>query len=210
MTLDKFGFSLGSKAQLTGTPTKAGVYTFTVKASNQNLGVSNVKEFTITISENSSVSKVKIVGSFSNGVKGKLYSSSVTQAAGTKPFYWFLTKGSLPTGLTLKGDESDTVTLTGTPTEIGTFSFTLELMDTYSATEQDFTINITDGSSGGSGGDDPVNPDNPDDPVNPDNPVNPGGEGVSGGSGGGCDTGVAYLWQVGLMMVGYGLIRKRS
>ncbi|MHB0971789.1 MAG: ice-binding family protein [Thermoanaerobaculia bacterium] len=65
-----------------------------------------------------------------NGEVGIAYLATVSASGGVGPYTFAVTSGALPTGLTLDGATGD---ITGTPTTIGTFNF---------------TITATDGSSG--------------------------------------------------------------
>ena len=63
---------------------------------------------------------------------------------GTEPFTWSVSAGSLPPGLTLASDGS----ITGTPTQVGAFTFTLQVVDSSEPTltgTADFTVNIAPG-----------------------------------------------------------------
>jgi hypothetical protein len=53
------------------------------------------------------------------------YTGQLTAAGGIQPYTWSLASGSLPTGLTLQNDG----TLTGTPSETGSFTFTAQATD---------------------------------------------------------------------------------
>jgi hypothetical protein len=70
----------------------------------------------------------------------KAYSASVVGIGGTTPYQWSVTSGSLPAGLTL---DSSTGGITGTPTALGTSSFTVELKDSTSPTPQTATENLS-------------------------------------------------------------------
>jgi streptogramin lyase len=65
------------------------------------------------------------VTSLENGVKDESYSESVSGQNGTPPYTFVLASGLLPAGLTLASDG----TISGTPTESGTFPFALKLTD---------------------------------------------------------------------------------
>jgi len=58
------------------------------------------------------------------------YSQTLSVSGGVGPFTWSLTTGSLPNGLTL----SSTGTISGTPTQFGTFSFTVTVIDSFGIT----------------------------------------------------------------------------
>lgn len=65
-------------------------------------------------------------------------------AVGTQTNLWQMISGSLPTGLTFNGGNlaSDQVTITGTPTETGTFSFGVSITDPLGDTQEKFyTLN---------------------------------------------------------------------
>jgi cyclophilin family peptidyl-prolyl cis-trans isomerase len=70
-----------------------------------------------------------------NGTNGVVYPATTFLAVGgafTPPFTWSLPSGGLPSGLTL----SSGGTISGTPTQSGTFDFTLQLTDVVSRTVQ--------------------------------------------------------------------------
>ncbi len=56
---------------------------------------------------------------------GTAYSTPLAATGGTAPYTWSLTTGSLPTGLTVPSRGS----LSGTPSQTGTFSFTVQVAD---------------------------------------------------------------------------------
>ena len=62
-----------------------------------------------------------------NGMFGTSYSQTIVTATGgvSGPFTYLVTSGALPPGLTLEPDG----TLSGTPTQVGTFSFTITATD---------------------------------------------------------------------------------
>src|SRR5262245_31559212 len=60
-----------------------------------------------------------------NGVVGSSYSQTLSATGGTPPYSWSLASGSLPSGLSL----SSSGTISGTPTQSGTFNFTVQARD---------------------------------------------------------------------------------
>ena len=65
------------------------------------------------------------------GMVGAEYQASLNAIGGTKPYNWAITAGGLPDGLELDGD---TGVISGTPTEGGSFSFTIQVTDAAEAT----------------------------------------------------------------------------
>lgn len=63
--------------------------------------------------------------SFPRGTAGTAYSVQLTAQNGTPPYSWTLDSGSLPAGLTLNSDGS----ITGTPTQTGSFNFVARVTD---------------------------------------------------------------------------------
>ena len=61
-----------------------------------------------------------------NGNVGTAYSQTVSGSGGTAPYLFAVTSGALPTGLLLNGA---TGAITGTPTTVGTFQFTITATD---------------------------------------------------------------------------------
>jgi hypothetical protein len=67
------------------------------------------------------------------------YSQTLTASGGTAPFAFALTNGALPAGLALGADG----TITGTPTDIGASSFTVQATDSLGWTGQrDYTVTV--------------------------------------------------------------------
>jgi hypothetical protein len=64
--------------------------------------------------------------SLAYGSKGVYYSQAFTATGGTTPYYWVVTSGALPPGLTLN---ANTGVLSGTPTLSGTFTFGVTVRD---------------------------------------------------------------------------------
>jgi large repetitive protein len=115
------GLSLGaSSGKITGTPTTAGTYAFTVKVTD-NAGLSATEDTSITIVPAPSLTFGPPPGGWTNTV----YSDTLTATGGTTPYTFSATSGSLPTGLSL----SASGVISGTPTATGTSAFTVKLTD---------------------------------------------------------------------------------
>lgn len=65
----------------------------------------------------------------SDGQDDQAYSDTASVTDGVPPYVWTLSAGTLPTGLSLSGTTTSTVTLSGTPTTPGVYNFTLRVDD---------------------------------------------------------------------------------
>jgi len=109
------GLSMDLDGILSGTPTATGVYSFSVRATNEY--GSDTKLFTL------SVYQLPVITTTVLGYArlGRAYSGQLT-AIGSMPITWFITYGSLPTGLSLN---QNTGIISGEPVESGIFTFTI-------------------------------------------------------------------------------------
>lgn len=79
-------------------------------------------------------------GTFVDAVVGRAYDEAVTVSGGLRPYVVRLDEGRLPEGITLQNG-----VLLGTPTEVGTFTFTVSVRDAnLSSTFQEFTVRVVD------------------------------------------------------------------
>ncbi|MBQ6982469.1 MAG: putative Ig domain-containing protein, partial [Synergistaceae bacterium] len=126
----------GAKATLSGTPTKAGSYTFSLKVTDKN-GVAATKSYTVKITQTA------ISGTFANGVVKAKYTSTITVGGGTASYTWTKASGTLPAGLKLTYSGAK-ATLSGTPTKAGNYTFSLKVTDKNGvAATKSYTVKIT-------------------------------------------------------------------
>ena len=113
-----------STGAITGTPTTAGTFNFTVTATDSTGGQA------ATTSSNCSIviapPTIAVVCITNTGKVGVPYSSAFVASGGTAPYSYAITAGALPGGLTLN---PATGAVTGTPTTAGTFNFTVTATD---------------------------------------------------------------------------------
>ena len=109
------GITLSPAGVMSGTATESGTFNFTVKAENgagydtQDLAIKIVVLPEIT------------TASLANAVLGVPYTATLA-ATGEQPITWSITNGRLPAALYFNGE---TGVISGTPTENGTFTFTV-------------------------------------------------------------------------------------
>jgi hypothetical protein len=116
------GVSLNSAGVLSGTPTTNGTFSFTLKATDY-CGLAATQTFSLTIK--AATLTITTVTPMVSGQQGSSYSQALTAVGGVTPYTWSVYSGSLPTGLSLSSDGD----ITGTPTVMGTFTFTAEVAD---------------------------------------------------------------------------------
>jgi hypothetical protein len=126
------GLTLSAAGVLSGTPTAAGTFTFSVQVSSQsaNSGVLTASQgFAVVIA---GVPSLSIAGVLSGGAVGVPYSGALTGFGGygAGVYAFSLASGTLPAGITL----SASGTLSGTPTAAGTSTFTVQVSNTYTGT----------------------------------------------------------------------------
>jgi len=114
------GLTLGSDGTISGTPTHSGTYGFTVVATDAD-GCPGRATFALTVDcPPLSVDP----SSASDAMASEPYSLSFWVLGGSGTYSFGLT-GSLPDGLSFSGN-----TISGTPTQTGTFTFSIEAQDT--------------------------------------------------------------------------------
>lgn len=126
---------------LTGTPTKAGTYSFALTLSNV-VGLASTtttKTFTITVNKDPGTDTGKpeiTTDTLPEGETGAAY-VVMLEASGQKPITWSKS-GSFPKGLKL--DKYGTIA--GVPTKPGTYTFTLRAKNRAGTVSQKFTVTI--------------------------------------------------------------------
>jgi Putative Ig domain len=117
------GLTLTAAGLISGTPTAPGSKTFAVKATD-SLGFGGTTSYTLPVAP-----APLVVGpqALPAPVAGAAYLGQLSATGGLGPFTFAVTEGVLPTGLTLAGD---TGAISGTPTAVGSFAFTVTATDT--------------------------------------------------------------------------------
>jgi len=124
---------------LTGTPPAIGSASFSITVTDSN-GVARSATFALSVLPPALVITTAQLPRAATGVS---YNQSLSGTGGQPPLTWAVAAGSLPPGLTL----ASSGTISGTPSSVGSFSFTVRLSDSAGdapATSQ-FAIAITSG-----------------------------------------------------------------
>lgn len=132
------GLSLSAAGLISGTPTAFGTFSITVRVTDSNLATA-VAGFTLTIIPDVEPLRIISSGDIDQGRTGVAYSSQLLFTGGRPPRTWNMASGSLPPGLLL----GSTGLISGTPNQIGTFSFTVQLTDSTPGTVTSQPLRIT-------------------------------------------------------------------
>jgi len=130
-----------SSGGITGTPTTAGLYVFTIQV-RDSTGSTDTETFSIRINDPLPLVITNQSDVLPPGTIGEFYCCGNLFASGGVPDYtWTLRDGQLPPGLELTARPGR---ITGTPTTAGTFSFLVRVTDSVGAfAEQTFSITVT-------------------------------------------------------------------
>lgn len=129
------GVTLAANGALSGIPTQAGTFTFTVKAID-GVNQSATKDLSISINLPPAISNT----SFPTGSIGTAYNQTIARNGGTSPLAWSIKAGSLPSGLVL---DNTSGVISGVPSSSGTSNFTIQVTDsTGKSVTQDLSITI--------------------------------------------------------------------
>jgi Putative Ig domain len=111
---------------LSGIPTVAGTYPFTVQvADSQSPPATASAPLSITV--NATLTQLTVVTtSLPGGTQNTAYSAMLAATGGLTPYTWSVTAGSLPVGLHLNASSG---AITGTPSGGGTSNFTVQVAD---------------------------------------------------------------------------------
>lgn len=120
-----------SSGVLSGTPTTAGTYPFSIQASDSG-GHTVTQQYSVVVNTNLTITTASLPEAATN----ESYSQTLAEANGTKPFTWAVASGSLPPGLAL---DATTGVLSGTPTANGASTFTVTVSDSANPPATDST-----------------------------------------------------------------------
>lgn len=119
------GLSLDEETGLlTGTPEEEGAFSVVLQAQDADESLAE-REFSFTVHP-AALSILITTGSpLPTGEEGTAYSVQMKASGGTEPYFWGVTAGALPAGLTM----SSSGLISGTPADHGTFTFTVKAFD---------------------------------------------------------------------------------
>ena len=133
------GLTLSNAGSISGTPSAAGTFTFTVTATDSGTPAQTAtQQLSITMNPKLTITTTSLAGASLN----KSYSATLASTGGVGTISWTVTTGSLPVGLTL----STAGAISGTPTTAGTSNFTVTAKDSgtpQQSVQQALSITVT-------------------------------------------------------------------
>lgn len=109
---------------ITGIPTTAGTFNFTITATDAN-GCPGSRAYTVVIAAAGCPNVTLSPATLPPGTVGSPYNQAIGASGGTAPYTFTVSSGALPNGLTISSNGA----ITGTPTTVGVFSFTVRAAD---------------------------------------------------------------------------------
>ena len=146
------GLTFQTNGQISGIPTTTGTFPFEaeVKDSKGHMATANLSLTVGATTGNQTTGnqahvQIQITTTtLPNGAVSVAYGSTLAATSGVAPYTWSLAGGQLPPGLSIQPGGS----ISGTPSQSGTFSFTVEATDSSNTTgTANFSINIAGASA---------------------------------------------------------------
>jgi hypothetical protein len=119
------GITLSAAGVFAGTPSQNGTFNFTVSATDSEATPKTVSQSLSLVVQAAMPALSIITTSLSNATSGTGYSATLAATGGQSPYTWAIASGTLPSGITL----SAAGVLAGTPSQSGTFNFTVSATD---------------------------------------------------------------------------------
>jgi hypothetical protein len=116
-------------ANLTGTPTQLGTYTFTIQAQDLTIPQTATSNVTIVVDNHLAITK----STLKVGGQNQVFLDSFAAVNGIPPLRWSIS-GNIPAGLSLNSTSGQ---LIGTPTDFGGFPYTVSVSDSAAPTASD-------------------------------------------------------------------------
>jgi hypothetical protein len=135
--------STTSPGVLSGTPTTAGTFVFTIRATDGN-GCFAERPYSVVVSATGAPAPgcpaiTLTPATLPNAARGVAFTQTLAGSGGTGPYTFAVTTGTLPAGVTL----TPAGVLSGTPTTLGTSTFTIRGTDVNGCfAERTFTVSI--------------------------------------------------------------------
>ncbi len=124
---------------VSGTPTSAGSFGFTVQATDSGAPARTAsKSLSISVAAQLAIT----TSALPDAAVGQAYSQTLAATGGTPPYTWSVASGSLPPGLSLSSAGG---VVSGTPSSAGTYTFTAQVTDGTQTATRSLSITVASG-----------------------------------------------------------------
>lgn len=130
------GITLQGDQGLAGIPTTPGTYRFTIRATYYLSLCAGSREYTLVIAPQCPA--ITLTPTLPEGIVGTGYSQTVKATGGAEPYRFAVSSGALPAGLNL----SVAGVLSGKPTQVGTYKFTIAAESNGCTGSQEYSLAI--------------------------------------------------------------------
>jgi hypothetical protein len=117
------GLTLSAAGQITGTPTKPGIYNMLIRATDSTAPTAQTCDRPLSLTVDSTLTIT--TPALPDGTEGVQYTNTLTALNGLQPYTWSVNGGALPDGLSLLLSG----TIVGIPTKPGIFHVTIQATD---------------------------------------------------------------------------------
>lgn len=138
------GLSLSTTGEITGTPTASGTFSFTIAAQDFSTGIGPytvARAYTNVVVDAPTLTITTAAG-LPAATQHTAYNQAIDTAGGTAPYQYSVVSGATPPGIVLGGGG----VLSGTPTAVGSYTFTVRSQDSTTggayATTKAFTLEV--------------------------------------------------------------------
>jgi autotransporter-associated beta strand protein len=129
------GLTMTSDGVVSGTLTTSGSNSFAVNVTDL-MGSTTSRTFSLTVS--APPLAIETAAIFSGATAGQAFNQQLVATGGIEPYAWSVVAGALPPGLALSGSGL----LAGTPTQSGSYAFTVRLADGIEAVTRDYAMEV--------------------------------------------------------------------
>lgn len=142
----------GSTLTLSGTPTTAGTFTYIIWAEDGNKNPTAVQQYTLVVSPEPSPSTALTLAAngapnLPVGTQNSYYSQTISAFGGSGAYTFTVTPSGGVSGLTFS-TQSSSVTLSGTPTTVGTFPISVQVNDGKTSVTTQYNVQIVAANTG--------------------------------------------------------------
>ncbi len=133
------GLSLDPSGKLSGVPTVSGMFSFTAEATDSSTPTPESAQAALTLSVSPATPIEISTTSLPSATEGEPFGAQLAAMGGIAPYSWAVVSGTLPEGLSLSSAGS----FIGSPTAVGTYTFSVGVTDSLGHAPSPPTVALT-------------------------------------------------------------------